>query len=89
MWVPASLTFGLATLGYAGSIVFYNSFLPVIAAPENQDRISARGYSMGYLGSVILLVFNILMIFKPGLSEFRKVPRCPTGYRLFQFFSGG
>ena len=61
------IAFALGTLGYGGSIVFYNSFLPVIAEPEDQDRISARGYSMGYLGGVILLLFNLLMIMKPGL----------------------
>jgi UMF1 family MFS transporter len=61
------IAFGLGTLGYGGSIVFYNSFLPVIAEPEDQDRISARGYSMGYLGGVVLLLFNLLMIMKPGL----------------------
>ena len=60
------IAFGLGTLGYAGSIVFYNSFLPVIAAPEDQDRISARGYSMGYIGGVILLLFNLWMIQFPG-----------------------
>jgi UMF1 family MFS transporter len=38
------ISFGLGTVGYAGSIVFYNSFLPVIAKPEDHDRISARGY---------------------------------------------
>jgi UMF1 family MFS transporter len=47
--------------------VFYNSFLPVIAEPADQDRISAKGYSMGYLGGVVLLLFNLLMILKPGL----------------------
>ena len=61
------IAFGLGTLGYAGSIVFYNSFLPVIAAPEDQDRISARGYAMGYIGGVVLLLFNLLMIQAPGL----------------------
>ena len=61
------ISFALGTLGYGGSIVFYNSFLPVIAKPEDQDRISARGYSMGYLGGVILLLFNLLMIMKPEL----------------------
>ncbi len=61
------VAFCLGTLGYGGSIVFYNSFLPVIAEPEDQDRISARGYSMGYLGGVILLLFNLLMIMKPTL----------------------
>ena len=60
------IAFGLGTLGYAGSIVFYNSFLPVIAAPGDQDKISARGYSMGYMGGVVLLLFNIWMIQFPG-----------------------
>ena len=60
------LSLSLATFGYAGSLVFYNSFLPVIAAPGDHDRISARGYSMGYLGGVILLLFNLTMILKPG-----------------------
>lgn len=60
------IAFGLGSLGYAGSIVFYNSFLPVIAAPDEQDRISARGYSMGYIGGVVLLVINLVMILFPG-----------------------
>jgi len=55
------LNFGLATIffasiGYAGSLVFYNAYLPEIAALEDQDRISAKGFSMGYIGSFILLV---------------------------------
>jgi len=61
------IAFALGTIGYGGSIVFYNSFLPVIAEPQDQDRISARGYSMGYLGGVVLLLFNLLMIMKPNL----------------------
>jgi len=61
------IAFALGTLGYGGSIVFYNSFLPVICSPEDQDKVSARGYSLGYLGGVVLLLFNLLMIMKPGL----------------------
>jgi len=71
------LAFGLGTFGYAGSIVFYNSFLPVIAKPEDHDRISARGYSMGYLGGVILLLFNLAMIMEPewfGFSADSNLP---------------
>jgi UMF1 family MFS transporter len=64
-WVGI-IGFTLGTIGYGGSIVFYNSFLPVIAEPQDQDRISARGYSMGYLGSVILLLINLAIILKPG-----------------------
>lgn len=60
------IAFALGTVGYGGSIVYYNSFLPVICEPEDQDRISARGYSMGYLGGVVLLLFNLVMILQPG-----------------------
>ncbi|WP_202701972.1 MFS transporter [Flavobacterium sp. UGB4466] len=52
----------LGLLGYWGSLVFYNSYLPDIAFEEQQDKISAKGYSMGYIGSVILLVINLVMI---------------------------
>ncbi len=52
----------LASVGYAGSLVFYNAFLPEISTPERMDKISARGFSMGYIGSVILLIINLLMI---------------------------
>ncbi|WP_284652313.1 MFS transporter [Flavobacterium terrisoli] len=52
--------FGL--IGFWGSLVFYNSYLPDIAFEEQQDKISARGYSMGYIGSVLLLVINLAMI---------------------------
>ncbi|HEX9979861.1 MAG TPA: MFS transporter [Flavobacterium sp.] len=55
--------FGL--IGFWSSLVFYNSYLPDIAFPEQQDAISARGYSLGYIGSVILLIFNLAMIMMP------------------------
>jgi UMF1 family MFS transporter len=57
--------FGL--IGFWGSLVFYNSYLPDIAFVEQQDKISAKGYSMGYFGSVILLIFNLVMVMKPKL----------------------
>jgi MFS transporter, UMF1 family len=60
------IAFTLATIGYGGSLVFYNSFLPVIAESKDQDRISARGYSMGYLGGVILLIINLIFVLFPG-----------------------
>jgi len=52
----------LGLIGYWGSLVFYNSYLPDIALEEQQDKISAKGYSLGYIGSVILLVINLVMI---------------------------
>ncbi len=52
----------LASIGYASGLVFYDSFLPEITTPDRYDHISARGYSYGYVGSVILLVINLLLI---------------------------
>ncbi len=63
------LWFGLlcyftALIGFWSSIVFYNSYLPDIAFPEQQDAISAKGYSFGYIGSVLLLLICLAMILK-------------------------
>jgi MFS transporter, UMF1 family len=58
--------FAIAALGYWSSNVFYNSYLPDIAAPADQDRISAKGYSMGYVGSVILQIICFIVILYPG-----------------------
>lgn len=52
--------FGL--IGFWASLVFYNSYLPDIAYPEQQDKVSARGFSMGYIGSTILLLVNLAMV---------------------------
>jgi len=52
----------VATIGYCGSIVFYNAYLPEIAAEEDQDRVSAKGFAMGYIGSVILMVVCLAVI---------------------------
>jgi MFS transporter, UMF1 family len=52
----------LASIGFWGSLVFYNAFLPEIAPPEAHDRLSAKGYSLGYLGSSILLILNLAVI---------------------------
>ena len=58
------ICFMVATLGWAGSLVFYNAFLPEIATPDRFDRLSARGFTMGYIGSVLMLVFNLLLLIK-------------------------
>lgn len=58
------LFYFLALIGYWGSLVFYNSYLPDIAFPEQMDKISAKGFSMGYIGSIILLVINLAMVMK-------------------------
>jgi UMF1 family MFS transporter len=62
--------FVVATIGYAGSLVFYNSFLPEIATADQFDRISARGFSLGYVGSVLLLIANLFAILNPETFGF-------------------
>ena len=52
-------------IGFWSSLVFYNSYLPDIAFPEQQDRVSAKGFSLGYIGSTILLVINLMMVMFP------------------------
>ena len=61
------LCFMMASMGFVGSVVFYNAFLPEIAAPEDRDRVSAKGFSYGYIGSVILqLIGFALVVLLPG-----------------------
>ena len=64
------LCYFLALIGFWSSLVFYNSYLPDIAFPEQQDKISAKGFSLGYIGSVILLILCLLMILKYDMFGF-------------------
>ncbi len=52
----------LACVGYSGSLVFYNAYLPEIAAPADRDRVSARGFSMGYIGGVLLQLIGFGLV---------------------------
>jgi UMF1 family MFS transporter len=52
----------IASIGYCGSIVFYNAYLPEIAEEKDQDDISAKGFSMGYIGSVLLMIVCLAFI---------------------------
>jgi UMF1 family MFS transporter len=56
----------MACVGFSGSLIFYDAFLPEIAEPKDHDKVSARGYTMGYIGSVILLIVNLVMVMKPA-----------------------
>ncbi len=57
----------IACVGFWGSLVFYNSYLPEIAAPEDRDRISAKGFMMGYIGSVLLQIICFVFVLKPEM----------------------
>jgi MFS transporter, UMF1 family len=61
------LCFMMASMGFVGSLVFYNAFLPEIAAPGDRDSVSAKGFSYGYIGSVLLQIIGfILVVLIPG-----------------------
>ncbi|GLB51645.1 MFS transporter [Neptunitalea chrysea] len=68
------LFYFLGLVGFWGSLVFYNSYLPDIAFADQQDGISAKGYSLGYIGSIFLLIFNLAMIMFPDAFGITDVP---------------
>ena len=81
------IAFAMAAWGFWSSLVFYNSYLPDIAAPEDQDRISAKGFALGYIGSVLLQMICFVIILKPtwfGLGDADKT----IGARLSFFLTG-
>ena len=61
LWVGL-LCFMFASIGFYGSQVFYNSYLPEIAAEADQDRISAKGYTFGYIGSVLMQLIGFALV---------------------------
>ncbi len=61
-----ALVFAIANLGFAGGNIFYEALLPDVARVDDIDRVSARGYALGYLGGGLLLIINILWLLRPG-----------------------
>ena len=66
LWIGILLTI-TSGIGFWGSIVFYNAYLPEVAYPEQQDAASAKGFIMGYIGSILLLIICLGIIMKPAL----------------------
>jgi UMF1 family MFS transporter len=64
-YVLGTVCFLFSIIGWGGSLVFYNSFLPEIATPDKYDQLSAKGFTYGYIGSVILLIQNLSMLLMP------------------------
>jgi len=65
-WRTAAALYVAANLGFAVSILFYESLLPGLASGPDMDRLSARGYGLGYAGGGLLLVINLAWVLKPG-----------------------
>ena len=77
LWVALTFTI-LASIGFWGSLVFYNAYLPEVAHPEQLDAVSAKGFIYGYAGSVILLIFSLVLVQKPdwfGITDPTFAPR--------------
>lgn len=79
--------FMLAAIGWCGSVVFYNSYLPEIAAEKDRDRISARGFSFGYIGSVIcqLIGFALILMMPHNEGEASRLTFLLVGFWWFGF----
>ncbi|UOE46498.1 MFS transporter [Mucilaginibacter sp. SMC90] len=71
------ICFGLASIGYCGGFVFYNSYLPQIATVDQQDAVSAKGFIYGYVGSIVVQLICFLVVLKPeyfGIKEVNYLP---------------
>jgi UMF1 family MFS transporter len=65
-WELAAIVFGIGVLGFSASMVFYDALLLDVSTPDTSDRISARGFAMGYLGGGVLFALNVFMTQKPA-----------------------
>ncbi len=66
-WQAAALLFAVASLGFWGGLIFYDSMLVKVAPPRRIDSVSGFGYALGYLGGALLLTVNVLMFAKPAM----------------------
>lgn len=78
-WLLASAFLVLSTLGFSGSLTFYDSMLPDLVPTGKRDTVSSQGYAVGYIGGGLLLAVNLLMIQQPQLLG---IPDTLTGTRL-------
>jgi len=74
--------FGLAAIGYSGGFVFYNSYLPEIATLDMQDKVSAKGFTYGYVGSVILQVVCFVFVLAPATFGLTKASASQLSFLL-------
>ncbi|HET6463169.1 MAG TPA: MFS transporter [Candidatus Krumholzibacteria bacterium] len=64
-WESASIVFGIGVVGFSACMIFYDALLMDVSTPETSDRVSARGFALGYLGGGVLFAVNVCMTLKP------------------------
>lgn len=79
MWELAALVYVAASVGFAGSNIFYDSLLPTVAGHSERDRVSILGFALGYLGGGLLFLLNVLMYQYP---DFFGIPSQVTAVKL-------
>lgn len=85
-WLAAVVLSVAGRIGFSGAISFYDSLLVNVAAPREMDRVSALGYSLGYLGSGLLFALNVAMALKP---DFFGTPDAALATRLSLWWPSG
>ena len=88
-WFAALALFALGTIGFNGGVVFNDSLLLDVAQPQELDRVSAFGYSLGYLGGGLLFLLNVVMVSKPGAVRSREFRAGRAGLVRHGGASGG
>ena len=83
MWVTAMLVYVFACIGFSGGNVFYDSLLINVSSDQDRNRVSALGYSLGYLGGGFLFVLNVAMFQSPEFFGLKSI----TEAVLFSFLS--
>ncbi len=78
-WQMAVLLYVLATVGFSGGNIFYDSLLPGVASEKKWDSVSSLGFALGYIGGGLLFLVNVLMYLKPGMFG---IPDAPTAIKL-------
>lgn len=69
-WPLAIAIYLFANVGFAGGNNFYDSLLTTVSRPSETQKVSAMGYSLGYLGGGLLFALNVGMVLYPQIFGF-------------------